>query len=236
MLCQFEENNISIVFFNSPIFLCVAAQGLGLPFLSPYLQSIGSNYRHGANYATLASTVLLPNTSLFVTGISPFSLAIQLNQMKEFKTKVDEFHRSSSSYHGTGKPWFHLYFHSLCSQIYICKLSLFFAPYDKNSPVFLNANDLKNVVVFRIDETSFTRHFRKISLHILHWSKWFHFQLSCYRNRWSETVSPSSGLPNCWHHQGKLLTYHANQQKWSSPIPFLLSYWLETKPIGIVLY
>lgn len=81
------------------------------------------------------------------------------------------------------------------------------------SPVFFNnANDLKNVVVFRIDESSFTRHFRKISLHILHWSKWFHFQLNCYRNRWSETVSPSSGLPNCWHHQGKLLTYHATLQ------------------------
>lgn len=75
-------------------FWTLAAQALGLPFLSPYLQSIGSDYRHGANYATLASTVLLPNTSLFVTGISPFSLAIQLNQMKEFKAKVDELHRS----------------------------------------------------------------------------------------------------------------------------------------------
>ncbi|XP_018827866.2 GDSL esterase/lipase At4g01130 [Juglans regia] len=71
------------------------AQALGLPFLSPYLQSIGSDYRHGVNYATLASTVLLPNTSLFVTGISPFSLAIQLNQMKEFKARVDELHHSS---------------------------------------------------------------------------------------------------------------------------------------------
>ncbi|KAL5989250.1 hypothetical protein ACLOJK_010140 [Asimina triloba] len=68
------------------------AQALGFPFLSPYLQSIGSNYRHGANFATLASTVLLPNTSLFVTGISPFSLAIQLNQMKEFKARATEFH------------------------------------------------------------------------------------------------------------------------------------------------
>ncbi|KAJ8900614.1 hypothetical protein K2173_025391 [Erythroxylum novogranatense] len=67
-------------------------EALGLPFLSPYLQSIGSDYRHGANFATLASTVLLPNTSLFVTGISPFSLAIQLNQMKEFKLHVDEYH------------------------------------------------------------------------------------------------------------------------------------------------
>ncbi|KAM2280409.1 hypothetical protein ACFX1S_041136 [Malus domestica] len=72
------------------------AQALGLPFISPYLKSIGSDYKHGANYATLASTVLLPNTSLFVTGISPFSLAIQLNQMKAFKTQVEEFHHSSN--------------------------------------------------------------------------------------------------------------------------------------------
>jgi hypothetical protein len=83
------------------VVLHLAAEALGLPFISPYLQSIGSDYRHGANYATLASTVLLPNTSLFVTGISPFSLAIQLNQMKEFKTKVDELHGSSDK---TGKP------------------------------------------------------------------------------------------------------------------------------------
>lgn len=80
------------------------AQALGLPFLSPYLQSIGSDYRHGVNYATLASTVLLPNTSLFVTGISPFSLAIQLNQMKEFKNKVDELHNSSDETESTKLP------------------------------------------------------------------------------------------------------------------------------------
>ncbi|KAF8379649.1 hypothetical protein HHK36_029093 [Tetracentron sinense] len=72
------------------------AEALGLPFISPYLQSIGSNYRHGANYATLASTVLLPNTSLFVTGISPFSLAIQLNQMKDFKARVHELQSSGN--------------------------------------------------------------------------------------------------------------------------------------------
>ncbi|CAN1218916.1 GDSL esterase/lipase At4g01130 [Linum perenne] len=72
-----------------------AAEALGIPFLSPYLQSIGSDYRHGANFATLASTVLLPNTSLFVTGISPFSLAIQLNQMKQFKLQTVDFHSNS---------------------------------------------------------------------------------------------------------------------------------------------
>lgn len=68
----------------------VAAEALGLPFLSPYLKSIGADFRHGANFATLASTVLLPNTSLFVTGISPFSLAIQLNQIKDLQAKVLE--------------------------------------------------------------------------------------------------------------------------------------------------
>ncbi|KAL3517245.1 hypothetical protein ACH5RR_024147 [Cinchona calisaya] len=72
------------------------AQALGLPFLSPYLKSIGSDFRHGANFATLASTVLLPNTSLFVTGISPFSLAIQLNQIKQFKVEVETRHSTHS--------------------------------------------------------------------------------------------------------------------------------------------
>lgn len=61
-----------------------------MPFLSPYLKSIGSNFAHGANFASSAATILMPNTSLFVTGTSPFYLTIQLNQMKEFKNRVLE--------------------------------------------------------------------------------------------------------------------------------------------------
>ncbi|XP_022897366.1 GDSL esterase/lipase At4g01130-like [Olea europaea var. sylvestris] len=72
------------------LYIDFLAQALGLPFISPYLQSIGSDYSHGANFATLASTVLQPNTSLFVNGVSPFYLGVQLNQMKLFKAKVDE--------------------------------------------------------------------------------------------------------------------------------------------------
>lgn len=94
IICFIHRNKKSYFSNNSNLdkLYCfyLAAQALGLPFLSPYLQSIGSDYKHGANYATMASTVLMPNTSLFVTGISPFSLAIQLNQMKQFKTKVEE--------------------------------------------------------------------------------------------------------------------------------------------------
>ncbi|KAL2468780.1 GDSL esterase/lipase [Forsythia ovata] len=72
------------------LYIDFLAQALGLPFLSPYLQPIESDYRHGANFATSGSTVLLPNTSVFVSRTSPFSLAIQLNQMKQFKSRVDE--------------------------------------------------------------------------------------------------------------------------------------------------
>ncbi|KAH0733243.1 hypothetical protein KY290_002355 [Solanum tuberosum] len=94
-----------MTYFNKPVgratdgrvVVDFLAQALDLPFLSPYLQSIGSDYKHGANFATLASTVRLPQTSLFVTGVSPFSLEIQLRQMKEFKVKVDELPRKGKS-------------------------------------------------------------------------------------------------------------------------------------------
>ncbi|KAK6136585.1 hypothetical protein DH2020_029675 [Rehmannia glutinosa] len=66
-----------MTYFNRPtgrptdgrLYLDFLAQGLGLPFISPYLQSIGSDYRHGANFATSASTVLQPQSSLFVNGL-----------------------------------------------------------------------------------------------------------------------------------------------------------------------
>ncbi|XP_039063355.1 GDSL esterase/lipase At4g01130-like [Hibiscus syriacus] len=106
-----QSGPFGITYFKKPtgratdgrVILDFLAQALGLPFISPYLQSIGSDYRHGANFATLASTVLLPNTSLFVTGISPFSLAIQFNQTKEFKAKVVE-HPSTNQKGSTKLP------------------------------------------------------------------------------------------------------------------------------------
>lgn len=94
MFCHVLPFYHSIFFFF--VLFSLTAQALGFPFLSPYLQSIGTNYRHGANYATLASTVLLPNSSLFVGGLSPFALSIQFKQMKEFKARVDELHSSGT--------------------------------------------------------------------------------------------------------------------------------------------
>ncbi|XP_076941894.1 GDSL esterase/lipase At4g01130-like [Bidens hawaiensis] len=81
-----------IVKENLEVVRPVGAERIGIPFLSSYLKSIGSDYTHGANFATLASTVRLPQTSLFVSGLSPFALPIQVDQLKHFKAQVDSLY------------------------------------------------------------------------------------------------------------------------------------------------
>ncbi|KAL3683305.1 hypothetical protein R1sor_001327 [Riccia sorocarpa] len=58
------------------------AQGYGLPFIDPYLQSVNSEYTQGTNFAAAGSTVLQ------VTYLSPFYLDIQLREYRTFKTNV----------------------------------------------------------------------------------------------------------------------------------------------------
>lgn len=55
---------------------------MGLPFLDPYLQSVTSDFYHGANFATAGATVLP------VTYLSPFNFNIQLLQFMEFQKNV----------------------------------------------------------------------------------------------------------------------------------------------------
>lgn len=54
---------------------------LKLPYLSAYLNSVGSNYRHGANFATGGSSIL-PG------GYSPFHLDRQISQFIQFKSRT----------------------------------------------------------------------------------------------------------------------------------------------------
>ncbi|XP_031477278.1 GDSL esterase/lipase At3g26430-like [Nymphaea colorata] len=63
------------------------AQHSGLPYLNAYLDSVGSNFSHGANFATAGSTILRQNTTLFQSGFSPFSLDVQSWQFNQFKTR-----------------------------------------------------------------------------------------------------------------------------------------------------
>jgi phospholipase/lecithinase/hemolysin len=63
------------------------AERLGLPYLSAYLNSLGSNFRHGANFATGGSTIRRQNETIFQYGISPFSLDMQIAQFDQFKAR-----------------------------------------------------------------------------------------------------------------------------------------------------
>lgn len=78
------------------IFFLVSGISFGFPFLGAYLQSTGTDFRHGVNFATAASTVLEPTYSLSVSGLSPFSLDIQLKQLKQFKARVIENYQQQS--------------------------------------------------------------------------------------------------------------------------------------------
>ncbi|XP_050204869.1 GDSL esterase/lipase At3g26430-like [Mercurialis annua] len=66
------------------------AESLGLPYLSAYLDSVGSNFRHGANFATAGSTIRPQNTTISQSGYSPISLDVQLIQFLDFKKRIQK--------------------------------------------------------------------------------------------------------------------------------------------------
>ncbi|XP_057800788.1 GDSL esterase/lipase At1g54790-like [Salvia miltiorrhiza] len=58
---------------------------MGLPFMNPYLDSVGApNFKSGCNFATGGSTILPAKPN----AISPFSLDIQVAQFIRFKARV----------------------------------------------------------------------------------------------------------------------------------------------------
>ncbi|XAR51924.1 Alpha-L-fucosidase [Bertholletia excelsa] len=73
------------------------AERLKFPFLSAYLNSIGSNYQHGANFATGGSTILRPNETIYENGISPFYLGMQVTQFTQFKARSSELYSQATA-------------------------------------------------------------------------------------------------------------------------------------------
>ena len=63
----------------------VTANSLGLPHLNAYLDSLGTNFTHGANFATYASTIELPTSITPAGTFSPFYLYVQFSQFLQFK-------------------------------------------------------------------------------------------------------------------------------------------------------
>ncbi|KAM6549721.1 hypothetical protein CsatB_021397 [Cannabis sativa] len=85
-----------VTFFHSPagrvgdgrLIVDFIAKYFGLPYLSPYLDSFGTKFRHGANFATGGATIRRSNDSLFISGISPFPFDIQTVQYSNFKNRT----------------------------------------------------------------------------------------------------------------------------------------------------
>ncbi|KAK3125540.1 hypothetical protein QOZ80_7BG0606270 [Eleusine coracana subsp. coracana] len=63
------------------------AESLGIPYLSAYLNSIGTNFSQGANFATAGSSIRRQNTSLFLSGFSPISLDVQSWEFDQFMNR-----------------------------------------------------------------------------------------------------------------------------------------------------
>ncbi|XP_056165197.1 GDSL esterase/lipase At3g26430-like isoform X2 [Syzygium oleosum] len=67
------------------------AEDLRLPHLSAYLDSVGSNFSHGANFATAGSPVRPQNMTLSQSGYSPIALNVQLYEFSDFLVRSQYF-------------------------------------------------------------------------------------------------------------------------------------------------
>nr|XP_009757920.1 PREDICTED: GDSL esterase/lipase At5g14450-like [Nicotiana sylvestris] len=72
------------------------ADRLDLPYLSAYLDSIGADFRNGANFATVGSSIL-PG------GYSPFYLGVQISQFLQFKKRTILLSNLTSCARGRGR-------------------------------------------------------------------------------------------------------------------------------------
>nr|XP_012570621.1 uncharacterized protein LOC101514585 [Cicer arietinum] len=91
-------------FSDGRIILDFIAQNFGLPYLSSYLNSLGSNFTHGANFATAGSTIRIPNSILPKGRFSPFSLAIQYMQFRDNFIPKTKFIRDQGGVFATLMP------------------------------------------------------------------------------------------------------------------------------------
>lgn len=77
----------AVRFSDGRLIIDFIAEAFGLPFINAYLDSMGTNFSHGINFATAASTIRLPNRVIPNGGFSPFYLDLQYSQLEQFKSK-----------------------------------------------------------------------------------------------------------------------------------------------------
>ncbi|KAM3706229.1 hypothetical protein ACJW31_03G137900 [Castanea mollissima] len=69
------------------------AESYGLPYLSAFLDSLGSNFSHGANFASAGATIRPQNTTMAQSGYSPVSLDVQSIQFSDFHRRSQVFNK-----------------------------------------------------------------------------------------------------------------------------------------------
>ncbi|MFQ6628594.1 hypothetical protein Gotur_008123, partial [Gossypium turneri] len=74
-------------FSDGRLIIDFIAQAFGLPFINAYLDSVGTNFSHGINFATAASTIRLPISVIPNGAFSPFYLGFQYSQFEQFKVR-----------------------------------------------------------------------------------------------------------------------------------------------------
>lgn len=72
--------------------IILAAEKLGLPFLSAYLDALQANFQHGADFAASGTTIQHVNGELFGSGLNPLSLDVQLLQFEGLKERTSELY------------------------------------------------------------------------------------------------------------------------------------------------
>nr|POE76450.1 esterase [Quercus suber] len=74
------------------------AKSLGLPYLSAYLDSLGTNFTHGANFATYASTIRLPTSIIPAGTYSPIYLDVEYSEFVQFKFRSQVLRKKGGIY------------------------------------------------------------------------------------------------------------------------------------------
>ncbi|KAL3812412.1 hypothetical protein ACJIZ3_013680 [Penstemon smallii] len=73
------------------------AEKLGFPHLRSYLDSIGANFHHEANFAASGSTIQHLDSQLYSAGFNPLTLDLQILQFEQLKARTFEFYAQAES-------------------------------------------------------------------------------------------------------------------------------------------